>query len=125
MKKIDIVIIRAFQFLILMFFTFAVFLYYGSVLMIGLALLTNLTAMFGHVFGAFLSAILGFAVLLGICYYVARMPRLVETFLAVGMDLIRLAHGSVTRFGALAASGAEQDSQPPAVGGGEAAEHKA
>ncbi|HHH35794.1 MAG TPA: hypothetical protein ENK48_03075 [Gammaproteobacteria bacterium] len=127
MKKIDIAIIRLFQFLVLMFFTFAVFLYYGSVLMLALALLTNLTALFGHVFGAFLSAILGFAVLLGLCYYIAKLPRLVETFLGVGMDLIRLAHGSVSRFGALVSGEGECSSStpPPSAGGGEAAGHKA
>lgn len=101
MKKIDIAIIRAFQFLLLMFFTFIVFLYYGSVLMITLSLWVNLTTMLEHVFGAFLSAILALAVLLGICYYVAKIPRLVETYLTAGMDLIKLAYGSVNRFGEL------------------------
>ncbi len=122
MKKIDAVVIRAFQFLLLMFFTFAVFLYYGSILMIGLSLWLNLTAMLGHIFGDFLSAILALAILLGICYYIAKMPRLVETYLAVGMDLIKLAHSSVTRFGELLGGGKKAGVQPEA---GKPAQHKA
>jgi len=122
MKKIDAVVIRAFQFLLLMFFTFTVFLYYGSILMIGLSLWFNLTAMLGHIFGDFLSAIFALALLLGICYYIAKMPRLVETYLAVGMDLIKLAYSSVTRFGELLGGGKAGGVPPKA---GKPAQHKA
>ena len=104
-----------------MFFTFTVFLYYGSVLMIALSLWVNLTAILGHVFGSFLSAILAFAVLLGVCYHIAKMPRLVETYLAVGMELIKLAYGAVTRFGELV--GADKPGTPPEAG--KPAENKA
>ncbi|MFQ5488188.1 MAG: hypothetical protein ACE5ET_07085 [Gammaproteobacteria bacterium] len=121
MKKIDAAIVRVFQFLLLMFFTFTVFLYYGSILMIALSLWVNLTAMLGHVFGAFLSAILALALLLGVCYYIAKIPRLVETYLAVGMDLIKLAYSSITRFGELLG---KSKTDPPAAAG-KPAEHKA
>ncbi len=100
-KKIDIAIIRIFQFLLLMFFTFAVFLYYGAVLMLALAIWNNLSTLFAMIFGAFLSAILGLAALLGICYYIAKFPGLVAAYLDSGMELIRLGHRSLRRLGAL------------------------
>ncbi len=122
MKKIDIAIVRAIQFLLLMFFTFAVFLYYGAALMIALSLWSNLSALFGYVFGAFLSAILGFAALLGICYYLAKMPRLGETYLAVGMELVKLAHSSITRFGRLLSDHDKQEKDAPSSDQGKPAE---
>lgn len=122
MKKIDTAIIRIVQFLLLMFFTFAVFLYYGAALMIALSLWTNLTAVFGFIFGAFLSAILGFAALVGICYYIVKMPRLGETYLAVGMELVKLGYSSVTRIGELVEKKPD-DTAPD--DDGKPAEHKA
>ncbi len=100
MNKLGIGIVRAFQFLILIFFTFAVFLYYGSILMIGLSVWLNLTE-FLSFFGNFLSPIVSLGVFIGICYYISRLPGLVATFLAIGIELIRFGYSSISRFGAL------------------------
>ena len=100
MSKLGIGIIRAFQFLILIFFTFAVFLYYGSILMIGLSVWFNLTEFFSF-FGDFLSPIVSLAAFAGICYYISQLSGLVAAFLATGIELIRFGYNSISRFGAL------------------------
>ena len=71
MNKVDFGVIKTFQFLTLLFFTFAVLLYFGSLLMIALTTWQYLAIIFS-LFGSFLSAIISFAALIGLCYYLYK-----------------------------------------------------
>jgi len=101
MNKVDFGVIKTFQFLALLFFTFAVLLYFGSLLMIALTTWQYLAIIFS-LFGSFLSAIISFAALIGLCYYLYKLPGLVDALLEVGMEIIKLGYKTVCRFGELA-----------------------
>ncbi len=87
-------IVRLFQLIIALFFTFTVFLWFGGALLALLALWVKLTsAMAGDqaglasLFYAFLSA----ALLVGAVYGVSRIPQVGATFWAIGVQLTKLA----------------------------------
>lgn len=101
MNKVEFGIIKTFQFLVLLFFTFAVFFYYGSILMIALTLWQLLAAIFSF-FGSFLSAIVSLAALVGIIYYIIKIPGLVDALLSIGMEIIKMGYKTVCRFGEMA-----------------------
>jgi len=101
MNKVDFGVIKAFQFLALLFFTFTVFLYYGSILLIALTILQYLAMIFS-LFGSFLSGIISFAALIGLCYYIYKLPGLVGALLEIGMEIIKLGYKTVCHFGELA-----------------------
>ncbi|HFQ91415.1 MAG TPA: hypothetical protein ENK29_00905 [Chromatiales bacterium] len=101
MNKVEFGVIKIFQFLMLLFFTFAVFFYYGSILMIALTLWQFLAAVFSF-FGSFLSAIVSLAALGGILYYIAKIPGLVDALLSIGMEIIKMGYRTVCRFGEMA-----------------------
>jgi len=101
MNKVEFGVIKVFQFLVLLFFTFAVFFYYGSILMIALTLWQLLAAIFSF-FGSFLSAIVSLAALVGIIYYIIKIPDLVDALLSIGMEIIKMGYKTVCRFGEMA-----------------------
>ena len=102
MKTIDIALVRLLQALVLLFFTFIVFLWYGCAALIPLALWLNLTEFFHGAFGPVLAA-LGSLVLVGAFgFYLVKIPLLIDAFLGTGTDLIRLANTNVKRMGAIA-----------------------
>ncbi len=99
MKSIDIALVRFLQFLVLLFFTFAVFLWYGFATLMPLALWVNLTSFFSAAFGPITSLIIALVILGAIGVYLSTIPKLVETFLATGVDLVKLGYSSVKRMG--------------------------
>ena len=101
MNKVEFGVIKIFQFLMLLFFTFAVFFYYGSILMIALTLWQFLAALLSF-FGSFLSAIVSLAALVGIIYYIIKIPGLVDALLSIGMEIIKMGYRTVCRFGEMA-----------------------
>ena len=101
MNKVEFGVIKIFQFLMLLFFTFAVFFYYGSILMIALTLWQFLAALLSF-FGSFLSGIVSLAALVGIIYYIIKIPGLVDALLSIGMEIIKMGYRTVCRFGEMA-----------------------
>lgn len=104
MKSLDIVLIRSLQFLVMLFFTFIVFLWYGFAALIPLALWLNLTEFFTGAFGPTFSTLLSLVLIGAFGYYLSKIPSLLETFLATGVDLIKLAATNTKRLGAIATS---------------------
>jgi hypothetical protein len=104
MKTIDIAFVRLLQFLVLLFFTFIVFLWYGCASLIPLALWVNLTEFFSGAFGAIFSTIMALAIIIALGVYLSKIPKLIETFLATGVDLIKLGNTSIQRLGSIAGS---------------------
>ena len=102
MKTIDIALVRFLQFLVLLFFTFVVFLWYGCASLIPLALWVNLTDFFAAAFGPVISMVLALIMIGAFGFYLSKIPKLIETFLATGVDLIKLGNTSIRRMGEIA-----------------------
>jgi len=111
MKTIDIALVRFLQFLVLLFFTFVVFLWYGCASLIPLALWVNLTEFFSAAFGPIFSTIMALIIIGALGFYLSKIPKLIETFLATGVDLIKLGNASVRRLGDITAA-VRNDAQP-------------
>lgn len=111
MKTIDIALVRLLQFLVLLFFTFVVFLWYGAASLIPLALWVNLTDFFSGAFGPITSTVIALIIIGALGLYLSKIPKLIETFLATGVDLIKLGHTCVRRMGGIAA--AVRNDAPP------------
>lgn len=111
MKTIDVALVRLLQFLVLLFFTFVVFLWYGCASLIPLALWVNLTDFFSGAFGPIASTVIALVIIGALGVYLSKIPRLIETFLATGVDIIKLGNTCVRRMGDLAA--AVKNDAPP------------
>ncbi len=111
MKTVDMAFVRLLQFMVLLFFTFVVFLWYGIATLIPLALWVNLTDFFSGAFGPIMSTIISLIMIGALGFYLAKIPKLIETFLATGVDLIKLGNTSIRRMGDIAA--AVKNDAPP------------
>lgn len=111
MKTVDITLVRILQFLVLLFFTFVVFLWYGCASLIPLALWLNLTEFFSPVFGPIFATLLSAIMIAALGVYLSKIPKLIETFLATGVDLIKLGNTSIRRLGDIAVS-LKNDAEP-------------
>ena len=111
MKTIDIALVRILQFLVLLFFTFVVFLWYGCASLVPLALWVNLTEFFSAAFSPITSTIIALIIIGALGVYLSKIPKLIETFLATGVDLIKLGNTSVKRMGDMTA--AVRNDAPP------------
>ncbi len=122
-KRVDLIVIRSVQFLVLTFFTFAVFLYYGFVALVPMAIWLNMGAALASVFGVVLGYGLGMVAVIAALFYMAKIPGLVDAGLGVGIELGRLASSVVGRIGELAENaGKEEEATSPSVES-EAKEH--
>jgi len=111
MKTLDIVLARSLQFLVMLFFTFVVFLWYGFAALIPLAIWIGLTNFFAEVFGGTFAMLMGLAIVGGIGYYLAQLPKALETFIQTGADLCKLGYANVKRMGEIG-SDIEHDAPP-------------
>jgi hypothetical protein len=97
MKTLNMTLVRLLQLLVLLFFTFAVFLWYGCALLIPLTLWMNLTEFFSTLINPMVAATMSLAIISLLTLYLSRIPKLLETFLATGIDLIKLGHSNIQR----------------------------
>lgn len=111
MKTLDMVLVRILQFLVLLFFTFIVFLWYGCASLIPLALWVNLTEFFSAAFGPIISTVMALIIIGALGLYLSKIPKLIETFLATGIDIIKLGNTCVQRMNGIAA--AVKNDAPP------------
>ncbi len=110
-KRVDIFVVRTMQFTALTFFTFAVFLWYGMVFLLPMALWINISAGFSGVFGDMIGTALGTVLMCAATYYVAKVSGLVYVFLGVGLDVCKIAAASMDRFNKVA-DAIKQDIEP-------------
>ena len=113
MKTIDYAFVRLIQFLVLLFFTFTVLVWYGVALLIPLTLWFNLTNFFSAIFWPVVAMILALLVIGSLSLYLSKIPKLLETLLAMGMDIVKLGYNSVKRMSEIA-SAVHNDAAPPA-----------
>lgn len=111
MKTLDIVLARFLQFLVMLFFTFTVFLWYGFAALVPFAAWINLTNFFTPTFGAIFSMLMGLAIISAIGYYLCSIPKLLSTFIETGVDLCKLGYANVKRMGEIGAA-VENDAPP-------------
>ncbi len=111
MKTLDIVLARFLQFLVMLFFTFAVFLWYGVAALAPLAIWISLISFFTPVFGGIFSMLLGLAIVSAVGYHLYKIPKLLNTFIETGVDLCKLGYVSVKRMGEIGAA-VENDAPP-------------
>ena len=104
MKSLDIALVRTLQFLVMLFFTSIVFLWYGCAALIPLAIWYNIMQFFSGALGPIISIVMSFAMIAFAGYYMFKIPKLLETFVATGADLSKLGYASVRRMGDIAAS---------------------
>jgi len=110
-KRVDIFVVRTMQFTALTFFTFAVFLWYGLVFLLPMALWINISATLAGIFGDIIGTTLGIVLMVSATYYVAKVSGLVDVFLGVGLDVCKIAAASMARFNQVADS-IKQDIEP-------------
>ena len=113
-KRVDLIVIRSIQPVVLTFFTFAVFLYYGFAALIPMAIWVQMSAALSGVFGDIIGTTLGIVALCAAGFYIAKIPGLVDALLGIGMDIGKLAAASVKRVGQLAES-VKNDEEPKDV----------
>jgi len=104
MKSLDIFLVRSLQFLVMLFFTSVVFLWYGVAALLPLAIWLNIVEFFGGVFGPTMSLIISFIIIASAAFYMCKIPKVLKTFLMTGADLSKLGYASVRRMGDIAAS---------------------
>ncbi len=86
--------VRLFQFIVALFFTTAVFAWYGGVAALVLKVWLELAELLGdNVF----SALVAGALAGGLVYWLARQPRIGEVFVQVGVELARAGRATVRR----------------------------
>ncbi len=88
---------RVLQFIVLSFFTFAVFVWYGGTTLLLLALWIHLSEIVGAVVGMFVSLPLTLCLIVLLCFYVMRATRFFEVFNDVGRGLFSMGARSVVR----------------------------
>lgn len=92
MVMINRLVIRIFQLLVALFFTFVGLLWFGALLLIPLALWANfidlLVSPLG--FNSLFAAVISIPVIIAIIFYLYRIPGLTETLLDIGLNIVKL-----------------------------------
>jgi len=99
MKTVDVLVVKLLQLIATTFFLFVLSLWYGSILLAPLAVWYNLSAFLGG--GIFATLVAG-GLTLGLGYYIARLPRLVDTMIKPGIEMYKIALSTVCGLGRVA-----------------------
>jgi len=101
MKTVDVLVVKLLQLIVTTFFLFVLSLWYGSILLAPLAAWYNLSAFLGG--GIFATLVAG-GLTLGLGYYIAKLPGLVDTMIKPGVEMYKLALSTVCGIGRVANS---------------------
>ncbi len=113
-KRVDLFVIKSIQLLVLTFFTCAVFLYYGFVAMIPMAIFVHLSATLANVFGDMIGTALGLITVSCALFYIAKVPGLMNAGLAIGIDVGKMGAAAIQRIGKLSEA-TKSDEEPKSV----------
>ncbi|QSA96643.1 hypothetical protein [Methylococcus sp. EFPC2] len=97
--KLNLLLAKVLQFVTFVFFTIAVLVYFGLLLMLALAVLwyvTRILTLFG--LPALLAVLAGIAALTYVSLAVSRQPRLYRLLWDLGLELITLGKTQIKRF---------------------------
>lgn len=109
MNKINLALIRLLQFVVFAFFTFAVLVYVGAMVLLGLdllLLLINALELIG--IGGVIATVVSLPVVgyLGLVVY--RTPKLCDLLVNIAVDLVGQGKGRIEEFNAIAANYTDQ-----------------
>jgi len=115
MKTVDVLVIKLLQLIVTTFFLFVLSLWYGSILLAPLAAWYNLSAFLG---GGIFATLVASGLTLGLGYYIAKLPGLVDTMIKPGVEMYKLALSTVCGIGRVANTinpKAEAEAEAPAT----------
>ena len=103
MAKINVMIVRAFEFLFFVLFTYLILVYGGILLLLPLDLVVQLINLLDFVFGdhGFLYAFFAVATVAALAYRIYKMPALWKAILDTGCALARLGYEQNRHFEAM------------------------
>ncbi len=99
MKKVNVALVRLFQFMVFVLFIFMVIVYFGAMVLLPLdaiALLIKLMGVLG--LHGFIGALIAIPVVGYLCFVVYKTPRLCKMIVDTGVELIKTAKLRVDAF---------------------------
>ncbi len=99
MKTVDVLVVKLLQLVVTTFFLFVLSLWYGSILLAPLAVWFNLSTFLGG--GIFATLVAG-GLTIGLGFYLARLPGLMDTMIKPGVEMYKLALSTVCGIGRVA-----------------------
>ncbi len=101
MKTVDVLVVKLLQLIVTTFFLFVLSLWYGSILLAPLAIWYNLSAFLG---GGIFATLVASGLTIGLGFYLAKLPGLVDTLIKPGVELYKLALSTVCGLGRIASN---------------------
>lgn len=105
MNKINVALVRLFQFIVFVLFTFMVLVYFGAMILVPLDLVILIVNVLGVVG---LGGIIGLAVAISVVAYlgviVYKIPGLVDMILQIGLHLVSNGKAHIDAFNTIAES---------------------
>jgi len=103
MTTVNVIIVRAFEFLFFVLFTYLILVYGGILLLLPLDLVVQMIHVLNFVFGdhGFLYAFFAVAAVAALTYRIYKMPVLWKTILDTGRALVHLAYEQNRHFEAM------------------------
>ncbi len=99
MKTVDVLVVKLLQLIVTTFFLFVLSLWYGSILLAPLAIWYNLSAFLG---GGIFATLVASGLTIGLGFYLAKLPGLVDALIKPGVEMYKLALSTVCGLGRVA-----------------------
>ncbi len=111
MARVNVIIVRAFEFLFFVLFTYLILVYGGILLLLPLDLVVQIINLLDFVFGdhGFLYAFFAVATVAALAYRIYKMPMLWKAILDTGCALARLGYEQNRHFEAMIQSFGEDE----------------
>ncbi|MCF6323351.1 MAG: hypothetical protein L3J89_03345 [Gammaproteobacteria bacterium] len=101
MKTVDVLVVKLLQLIVTTFFLFVLSLWYGSILLAPLAVWYNLSAFLG---GGIFATLVASGLTVGLGFYIAKLPGLIDTMIKPGVEMYKLALSTVCGIGRVASA---------------------
>ncbi len=101
--KLELILTKVFKFVTFVFFSFAMLVYFGVLLVLPLDVMFQIIRLFqGIGLPVLVAGAIGIAALAYLAYTVSRLPKLYKTILDIGLQLIYFGQDQIKRFDDLA-----------------------
>ncbi len=105
MNRVNIALVRIVQLIVFLLFAFIVLTYFGTLILIPLDVLTQVSALLTVVgLPGALAAVLSLPIVAYLGFLIYRIPRLLETVLEIGFELAIIGQSRVCEFNDIVAS---------------------
>lgn len=116
MKKLNIALVRVLQFVVFVLFTFIVLVYFGTLLLIPLDLVSQLVGILTAVgFPGVLATLIAIPIVGYLGFLIFKIPGLLSTLLEIGFELAIIGQSRVQDFNEIVASLNGSGSEPGAA----------